>query len=389
MLTDKEKLFIQQHLNSDITRLILKSHQYPELDIKKLANQIAIRKKAMAKLPTWAEETAIFFPPSISWQQCSSEFTAQYKANILKGKTIVDLTGGFGVDAFYFAQTFESVTYIEQNETLAAIAAYNYNIFNQNNIKVINDDSLDVINDLAQLDVIYLDPARRNKQQKKVITLEDSTPNIINIQEILLKKATYVMLKTSPMLDVHKAIRSLQFVQSVHVIAVENECKELLFVMSKNNDKAIKIHCANISKKGNITVFESIWGNKTKIVYSDPKKYLYDPNKAIHKGNISNAIGEYFNIEKLAANTNLYTSEKLVKNFHGRIFELIDIVKPSRKEIQRYLPNKKANLIVRNFPESVANLRKMWKIKDGGQVYLFAVTLANKQKMVLIATRLN
>ena len=178
MLSAEEQEFIQKNAKADITKLILQGKRYPTLAIKKLANQINIRKKAIIKLPTWAETPAIFFPPTISWQQCSSEYTAKYKAQLLKGKSIIDLTGGFGVDTFYFAQEFEEVTYVERNTDLAKIATYNYKVLNQDNIKVINADSLDYIEQQDTFDVIYLDPARRDAQQKKIITLEDSTPNI-------------------------------------------------------------------------------------------------------------------------------------------------------------------------------------------------------------------
>lgn len=387
MLTKEEQQFIKQHLKSEVTRLILSGNLYPNLDIKKLANQIAIRKKALTKLPTWAKEEAVFFPPSISWQQCSSEFTAVYKANLLKGKTLVDLTGGFGVDAFYFAQQFDTVTYIEQQDALSKIANYNYGVLGRDNINVINEDSLSIIKNLPKVDIIYLDPARRNAQEQKIITLEDSTPNIIEIQRELLEKAQYVMVKTSPMLDIYRAIESLERVEAVHVIAVENECKELLFIMSNRHCETIKITSVNITRKGKISKFESQWNKKGTIEYTNPKKYLYDPNKAIRKAGILNEVGKHYNIKKLAASTNLFTSDVLIENFQGRVFELKEILKPSKRVIQRYLTKEKGNLIVRNFPDSVANLKKMWKIKDGGNDYMFAVTLANKRKVVLATKR--
>jgi 16S rRNA G966 N2-methylase RsmD len=305
----------------------------------------------------------------------------------LKGKTIIDLTGGFGVDTFYFAQMFAQVIYVELNTALTEIVTYNNKIFNQKNIEIINQDSLDFIKNYQTVDVIYLDPARRDAQQKKIITLEDSTPNILEIQEMLLSKANYVLLKTSPMLDIHKAIKDLKKVQSVHIVAVENECKELLFVLNKNADGNINLTCVNIQRDGKVDIAEAKWEENLNLEYSMPNIYIYDPNKAIHKAGIFNKVGRDFGIKKLAVNTHLYTSEKLIADFQGRIFQVEKILKPQKKEIQKYLTNGKANLITRNFPESVANLKKKWKINDGGDDYLFAVTLENTQKVVLLCKR--
>lgn len=387
MLTKEEQVFIQDNHNVDITRLILEHHKYPNLDIKKLANQINIRKKAISKLPTWSNNPAIFFPSTISWQQCSSEYTAKYKSHLLDGKTLVDLTGGFGVDVFYFAQTFEEVIYIEQDTELTTIVGYNYEVFNQKNIKIINGDSLEILKKLSDVDVIYLDPARRNEQQQKIITLEESVPNILEIKAMLLDKANYVLLKTSPMLDIHKAIKDLKNVEAVHVVAVENECKELLFVLNSNFNSNISLTCVNIQRDGKMDIAKAKWEENLNLAYSMPRTYIYDPNKAIHKAGIFNQVGRDFDIKKLAANTHLYTSEKLVTDFQGRIFQLEKILKPQKKEIQKHLTKGKANLITRNFPESVANLKKKWKITDGGDTYLLAVTLENTQKAVLLCSR--
>lgn len=392
MLTKKEQEFIQKNRQADIVKLVLNQKKYPDLDIKKLANQINLRKKAIAKLPTWAKNTAIFFPSTISWQQCSSEHTATYKSAIFQqisdGQKIADLTGGFGVDAFYFAKQFEEVIYIERQTELTKIVKHNNKVFHQTNIKVVNDDSLEYLKSI-EIDCIYLDPARRNERQQKIITLEDSTPNIIAIQDDLLAKANYIMIKTSPMLDIHKALKSLKCVEAVHVVAVENECKELLFIMNSRVEAThnIRLTCVNISKENQVNKFETTWNNYVSINYSEPKKYLYDANKAILKGNVINAVGNYFDFEKIAPNTQLLTSDELQEGFQGRIFEVKAVIKPSKKVIAKYLDKGKANVIVRNFPESVANLRKKWKVKDGGYIYLLAITLMNEQKIVVVCKR--
>jgi 16S rRNA G966 N2-methylase RsmD len=390
MLTNQEIEFIQNNLKEDIVKLILQEQRFPNLDIKKLANQIKARKKAISKLPTFAQNTAVFFPPTIAWQQCSSEFTAKYKASLIKGKTIVDLTGGFGIDTFYLAQQFEEVTYIEQQKNLSEIVTYNNTVLNQNNIKVINNDSIAVLKKMDDIDVIYLDPARRNENERKVISLEDSFPNIIELQDDLLQKSKNIMLKTSPMLDIHQALRQLKNVTAIHVVAVENECKELVFIQSHNKKEniPIKLYCINIHRNGEKDVFETFYNNKESIEYSLPKKYIYDPNKAIHKANVFNTFGNTFGLIKIAPNTHLYTADVLIDNFQGRVFELEAILKPSKKVLKKALSNKKANLIVRNFPETVAELKKKLKIQDGGNQYLMAVTLDNRDKVILKCKRL-
>jgi len=389
MLTKVEIEFIQNHINDDVVKLILQQKRFPNFDIKKLANQIKARKKALIKLPTFAQNQQVYFPPTIAWQQCSSEFTAKYKASLVKGESIIDLTGGFGVDIFYLAKQFKSATYIERQKDLCEIVAYNNKVFHQNNIHIINDDSINVLNDLEEVDIIYLDPARRDENVRKVVTLEDSFPNIIELQDRLLQKAKIVMLKTSPMLDIHQALRQLKRVEAVHVVAVENECKELIFILNQNKEvETVKLVTANIHRNGKVDIFNSIYNNKSTINYSNPKRYIYDPNKAIHKANIFNTVGKHFQLEKLAANTHIYTSDDLISDFQGRIFELKAILKPSKKVLRKTLIDGKANLVVRNFPDSVANLKKKLKIQDGGNQYLIAVTLDNSDKILLQCERI-
>lgn len=390
MLTNQEIEFIQNNLNEDVVKLILQQKRFPGLDIKKIANQIKARKKAIYKLPTFAQNKAVFFPPTIAWQQCSSEFTAKYKASLIKGKTVVDLTGGFGIDTFYLAQQFESVTYIEQQKNLSEIVTYNNKVLNQNNIKVINDNSTTVLKKLDDIDLIYLDPARRNENERKVISLEDSFPNIIELQDDLLRKSKNIMLKTSPMLDIHQALRQLKNVKAIHIVAVENECKELIFIQNynKKENTPIKLYCINIHRNGEKDIFETVHNNREAIEYSLPKKYIYDPNKSIHKANVFNTFGNAFGLIKIAPNTHLYTADILIDNFQGRVFELEAILKPSNKVLKKALSDKKANLIVRNFPETVAGLKKKLKIQDGGNQYLMAVTLDNSDKVILKCKRL-
>ena len=390
MLTKDEIEFIQNNLNQDIVKLILQQKRFPDLDIKKLANQIKARKKAIYKLPTLVQNKAVFFPPTIAWQQCSSEFTAKYKASLVKGETAIDLTGGFGIDTFYLAQCFEEITYVEQQKKLSEIVAYNNKILQQENIKVINEDSIKTISKLDNVDLIYLDPARRDENQRKVISLEDSFPNIIELQDELLHKSKSIMLKTSPMLDIHQALRQLKNVEAIHIVALENECKELIFIQTKDLEKHIPIRltCINIHRNGEKDIFETFYDNKEVIEYSLPQKYIYDPNKAVHKANVFNTFGNHFDLMKIAPNTHLYTSDVLMDNFQGRIFELESILKPSKKMLKNELSNGKANLIVRNFPETVASLKKKLKIQDGGNQYLIAVSLENSDKVLLKCERI-
>jgi precorrin-6B methylase 2 len=393
MLTPTEQDFIAAHQDADPAALVLQAHRFVGLDVKKLANQILIRKKAMHKLPTWAAARGVFFPSSLAWQQCSSEQTARYKASLLQGATLADLTGGFGVDVFYLAAHFDTVFYVEQDPMLCEIAAYNYGVLQQPNIVVTQADSVEELERLPDdLTAIYIDPARRDERAQRVVGFEDCTPNVLQLQAKLLAKAKKVLIKAAPMLDIRQALRQLEKVEAVHVVAVDNECKELLFVLNREQPTAQPptLTCVNLQKDGAPMLFESgeiRTGTAFHATTSVPQRYLYDPNKALHKARLYAEVGQRFGVLPLAATTHLFTSDSLNPDFQGRIFELKGVLKPTFKAIKAALPSLKANIIVRNFPEKAEVLKQKFKIKDGGAEYLIAVTLQDGQKCVLWCVR--
>lgn len=385
--------FIIENENADVRQLALKAHLYPHLPIPELIVQIATRQKAKTKLPTFYAEERVIYPSALSLEQCSSEQTATYKANLVKGKLLIDLTGGLGVDAFFFSRHFEKVIYVERNEDLAAIAKHNFEVLGAKHITVINSDAQEFIKKFHEkVDYIYLDPARRDQANRKVVLLEDCEPNILGMLPLL---DTKVVLKTSPMLDIDLATRSLGYVTEVLILAVENECKEVVYFIDKNHQQAqfsknqiIKtVHLA----KNQIQTFSFHQQEEetVEVPLALPQNYLYEPNAAILKAGAFKTVAKTYGINKLAIHTHLYTSTHLVENFAGRIFHIQAICKLDKKELASYLPDNKANITVRNFPLSVEEIRKKTSIKDGGDIFLFAITNCEGKKVVLVSKRVS
>lgn len=385
MLDAKTQQFIQQHQHADVHHLLLKQHQFKAIDLPFAVQQILGKRKAKIKLPTWYQNGAIIYPPTLSMQQCSSESTAAYKATLLQGNTLVDMTGGFGVDTTHFATRFKTIHFFEQQVDLCQIAQHNFKIFGLHHIQCYPQNSIDFIQALPQkISAIYLDPARRNAQKHKVITLTNSTPNILAIKSLLLKKADVVLLKASPMLDITLAIEQLEQVDTVHVVAVNHDCKEVLFELKKQPQRPIQLHCVHFLKNQPTQSISTAWGDAHSTDYALPQSYIYEPNKTILKAGIVNKIGNLFRLAKLHPNTHLYTSNVFIRNFPGRIFQLEMLLKPQKKAIQKTLPNRQANLTIRNYPATVAQLRKKLGLKEGGKVYLFGTTLLDNRKVLLM-----
>ena len=298
------------------------------------------------------------------------------------------MTGGFGIDSYFFFQHMQQVTYCEQQTELAEIAQHNFQVLKANNIQVINNDAVAYLkNTPYYFDWIYLDPARRDGVGIRKIGLADYTPNVLTIKELLFKNGKKILLKTSPMLDIQQAIQQLEKVVQVYVVAVKNEVKELLFEMESetNNTPVPVIQCINLDTD-NLPYITSRRPNK--VDYAFPKTYLYEPNATILKAGLFHEIAEDFDIEKLHPNTHLYTSEVLVKYFPGRIFSIQAVLPYQKKTVLPYLTKKKANISTRNFPDSVVEMKKKLGIKDGGEQYLFGATLMDDSLKVLVCTRL-
>jgi len=386
ILQEQVQQFIAAHLKTDVTKLILKGSPFLNVTIQDLAIQIASKKKAEKKLPTWFVAKNIYYPPTLNIEQTSSEITANYKASIISGNKLIDITGGFGVDCYAFSKVFEQVTHCELNTDLSTIAQHNYQQLEVKNITVISGDGIEHLkkND-AVFDVIYVDPSRRDITNNKVFLLKDCLPNVPENLELLFSKSKHILIKNSPILDISKTIEELNFVKEIHVAAVANEVKELLFILEKDYKDNIQIKTINIHKKNN-QYFDFQHINDSESNYSEPKKYIYEPNAAILKSGGFHEISVQLNVEKLHPHSHLYTSNNLIE-FPGRTFLLENSCQYKKKEIKKYLTENKANITTRNFPETVAQIRKKTKIKDGGSYYLFFTTVYNGDLKVLICSQ--
>ena len=380
--------FITQHRNDDSRMLALQAKRYPGVDMREAVVQVEGWQAAKAKLPAWAAIEGIIYPPRISMEQCSSEATALYKASMVAGERLADLTGGFGIDCSYMARSFSEAVYVERSELLCSIAKHNFELLGLGHISVVNANSEDVLPTLEPVDWIFIDPARRDGDGRKVVALSDCEPDVTYLEELLLQKGRRVMVKCSPMLDITAACSHLKCVEEVHVVAVNNECKELLLVLGGNATGDIPYHCVNITSTG---MQSFTLGSKeraaTAVLCDAPGKYLYEPNAAIMKAGCHNALTSLPGVAKLHPNSQLYTSDNLVVDFPGRTFRVERVCGFSKNELKGVQALGKANIAVRNFPESVQQLRKRLKLSDGGESYIFATTLNDGSKVLVVCSK--
>ena len=362
ILNTEIQKFINLNLKSDITKLILKGSPFEDVSIQEIAEQIISKNKCEHKLPTWYKTENIYYPNKLNIEQTSSEITASYKANLVSGISVADITGGFGVDTYYFSQKVTAITHCEINKELSEIVSHNFKQLATKNIKTIVGDGIDFLKNSTEIfDWIYADPSRRNEAKGKVFLLEDCLPNIPENLELLFKKSEHLLIKVSPILDITSAINELKFVKEIHVVAVENEVKELLFILEKNYTQQISIKTINFNKK-EIQQFDFSLNKDVFATYSEPKKYLFEPNAAILKAGAFNQISSHLKVDKLHQHSHLYTSEKLI-DFPGRTFEITHSISYDKKHFKKLIPSKKANITTRNFPETVAQIRKKNQLK--------------------------
>lgn len=382
------KTFIQEHLYEDLTKLILKGSPFPSVSIQEIATQISGLKKAKNKLPTWFKNQDILYPPNLNLEQTSSEITAKYKSELISGNALIDLTGGLGIDDYYFSKKFNKVIHCELNKTLSVLAVHNFESLGANNIKTCIGDGLQILEELDEkVDWIYLDPARRDDYGGKVFLLEQCTPNVPENLKFLFQKSDRILIKSSPLLDLSAGIAELRKVVEIHIVAVNNEVKELLWVLNRNISNTIKVKTVNITNK-ETQVFEALLEDEAEpSQYSFPLKFLYEPNPAIMKSRLFNALSSETNTYKLQSNSHLFTSEGL-QPFPGRSFEIIEIVPYSKKALKRSLKLKKANITTRNFPKSVDEIRKKLKIEEGGNEYLFFTTNLHNEKIIVVCRKI-
>lgn len=463
--------FIRQHQDEDVRQLAFLGSKYPEVNMPFALDQIRGRKMAHVKLPRWASIEGIIYPPHISMEQCSSEQTALYKAELAarllglsvsssenekecekasnshfskicefasegavdsefaqnedtckKQQTLtecnkyvnkskgepneedfseeiefVDLTGGFGVDFSYIASRLGVKSmYVERQAHLCEAAKENFERLGLRGVMVKNEDGVKVLHEIEErLSLIFIDPARRDDAGNKVVSLQDCTPDVTLLQDEMLTKADYVIIKLSPMLDWHRAVSELNHVREVHIVSVGNECKELLLVLSAKNDlslntSSLKVFCVNDHQQMSYDK-----ADESPVSIADAElsemKYLYEPNASLMKAGCFGAISQRYGLRMLAKNSHLFVSAEEsapVDEFPGRTFRILAVSSFNKKELKRHLAGiTKANIATRNFPLSVAELRKRLKLKDGGDTYIFAVTLSDESKVLLIAKK--
>ena len=379
--------FIAKNYKNPIDKLLFSLNQKLEVDSGILANQLKARQIIETKIPSWQNHKNLIFPKQLSMEQCSSEHTALYKSKICTGESCIDLTGGLGIDSYFLSKSFKNTIHCEKDLELQFIAQHNLECLHAK-VESYPADGIECLKHTnLNFDLIYIDPSRRNENNTKVVRLEEYTPNIILHLNLLLKKGKQILVKTSPLLDIKQAMEKLPQLKEIHVIAVNNECKELLFLIDANSSKKqTSIICKDLVKDYTFK-FDNEQELNSKINLSLPEKYIYEPNASILKAGAFKSIALSFDLSKLHANSHLYTSENYVKDFPGRCFELNTICRLNKKEIQTAIKSKKANISKRNFPNSVNEIRKKLGLNDGGNDYIFATTLMNEEKRLLICRK--
>jgi hypothetical protein len=389
MLNPEIQQFINANIDTNISKLALQKNPFPELDWIAILNQIEAKSKAKLKLPTWFATNNIIYPSKISVEQTSSEKTASYKASLISGESLIDLTGGFGVDDFYFAKKMKSVTHCEINSELSQIVKHNFEQLGVKNISCQSGDSLETLAKLnSKWDWIYIDPSRRNDAKGKVFMLEDCLPNVPEHLDFLFEHSNSILIKTAPLLDISAGLSELKNVKTIHAVALENEVKELLWELQKDYFGKTTIKTVNLVKEKTDT-FEFVLDNASESPkYGLPEKYLYEPNSAIMKSGGFDAVGTFFNLNKLHKHSHLYTNTNLI-SFPGRVFEIENSFPYHKNEMKNHLEKQQFNITTRNFPDTVESIRKKWKIKEGGNRYCFFTTDENDNKIVLICKKIH
>ncbi|WP_347926222.1 class I SAM-dependent methyltransferase [Pontimicrobium sp. SW4] len=381
--------FIDDNINSDVASLLFKKKSFSNVELKEVIEQIEAKRKCKTKLPTWFKTSNIYYPNKLNIEQTSSEITADYKSRLMNGNSIIDITGGFGVDCFFFSKYFEEVTHCEIDKNLSKIVSHNYNQLEANNTKTLNVDGIEHIQQVEKTcDWIYIDPSRRHDSKGKVFYLKDCLPNVPEHLDLLFKYTNNVLVKASPMLDISIGISEIKHTKAIHIVAVNNEVKEVLFMLNKGHKDEIAIDTINIKgeKKETFSFLYSTELN-AKANFSLPLTYLYEPNAAILKSGAFKTIAQELNINKLHQHSHLYTSNALI-DFPGRIFKIVKHIPYNKKAIKKILGNSKVNITTRNFSESVSELRKKFNMKDGGESYAFFTTNISDEKIVLVCEKL-
>ena len=405
LINEKTWEFVRRHADDDVRKLALQGTRDGEVDLSMALQQIAGWQTARRKLPSWAAVEGIVYPPHLNMEQCSSERTARYKAQIVgRGDIFVDLTGGFGIDFYWLSQGFQQRIYVEQNEALCTLADHNFRQLGHA-CMVKCSTAAAFLQTLTHADLIFLDPARRNEHGGRTYGIVDCTPNVLEMLPLLLQKSDRVLLKLSPMLDWQAAVTELQFVSEVHILSTDNECKELLLLLEPsaeprsvedclvvcvNNDQVFKV---NAKEQGRdlLQVKSGFTSSKTGVYFKQNQEplFLYEPNASIMKAGCFSVLEQRFPVSQVAPNSHLFLSSDEIGDFPGRRFQIQSISSLNKKELSSVLaPLERANMTVRNFPMTVDQLRKKLKLKDGGDTYIFATTMADGQHRLLICRKI-
>lgn len=394
--------FIREYRERDIRQLALQANRFPDVDMPYALDQIQGWQIARRKLPKWAACDGVIFPPHLSMEQCSSEPTAQYKLNLAMewaervghASSMTDLTGGFGVDFSFTSCAFAAATYVERNEQLCHIVEHNLPLLGLNNATVVCADAVEYLSTVEPQTMLFLDPARRDEHGAKTVMLADCTPDVVQLLPQLLEKSRFTMLKLSPMLDWHKAVDDLQgTVREVHIVSVGGECKELLLVLSTVVESELKVYCADLSTASDTSsLFVYTPGSSAPVANSKLKtqnsKFVHEPNASIMKAGCFDELAAAYGVSPVSRNSHLFLSDEPVDGFPGRSFVVERVTTMNKGELRKALVGiEKANIATRNFPLTVAELRKRLKIKDGGDVYIFATTTAEGEHLLLISRK--
>ena len=379
--------FIEENARADVRSLALQAKKYPQVDMAMAVVQIAGRQIAEAKVPSWHQVEGLLYPKHLSMEQCSSEATAIYKASLVEGETFADLTGGFGIDCSFLSRKFKQADYVERQSELCELAKHNFPLLGLS-IGVHNEDGVEYLKQMQPVDCLFLDPARRDGHGGKTVAISDCEPDVSALEDLLVEKAQTVMIKLSPMLDLSLALKALRFVKEVHIVSVNNECKELLLILQKSKSASeIVIHCEQITGTGehqHYTFTQEQERTSDCPLATEVGAYLYEPNASILKAGAYRSLTQTYGVKKLHASSHLYTSSCFIEDFPGRRFKVEAVSGFGKKELKDFLQGvEKANLTIRNFPSSVAELRKRLKLKEGGEDYLFATTLVDESKVLI------
>ena len=389
---EKVQIFAREHRQDDVRRLALQAAKYPDMDFSFALHQIKGWQVACKKLPSWAAHEQLLYPQQLSMEQCSSEQTARYKQQLVQrlcGQTqnegtLVDLTGGLGVDFSFMAQGFRQAYYVEQQVELCALAKHNFPLLGLSSAQIICGDGTTFLQSMAdQAMVIFLDPARRDAAGSKTYAIEDCTPDVALLSDELVNKAQWVVVKLSPMLDWYAAVAQLKHVCEVHIVGVGGECKELLLVMQQHSDRQpLQLYAVNDGKVFTCSAEEA--QQRTPLLQTSTFDYLFEPHASLMKAGCFGALSARYGVKGLATNTHLFAAMMPVNDFPGRQFRVLAVTPFSKKSLRSALHGiEKANLAVRNFPLSVVELRKRLKLKEGGEHYLFATTIGTMHALII------